>query len=103
MKPARIWGMALIYGPVCAVALAACTPVPDLDSTIAPELLDADYPPLLPIDRLIASGPAPELEARAAEDELQGRLDSLRRRAEALDGPIVDAETQARMKGGVGG
>lgn len=66
---------------------------------------DADtYPRLLPTDRILAEpvlpDHAPEAAASSAavDAEAEARAEALRRRAEALRGPVIEPEARARMR-----
>ena len=77
----------------------ACTQFPELDATATPGVADAPYPDLLPIDQLLRGSAAratPEVRAG-----VEARAAALRGRAEALQGPVIDAATRRRMAGGV--
>ena len=84
-----------------ALWLAGCIEVPELDATVPDSLRDADYPALLPLDPSLFAGDTPEQEAAAIKQDLAARRERLQRRADALGAPVIDAETQARMQGGV--
>ncbi len=79
--------------------LCACAQFPELDRTQTPGVADAPYPRLVPIGTLLEAEPAratPEMRAGVL-----GRVGALRARAARLNGPVVDAATQARMRRGV--
>ncbi len=63
-----------------------------------------DYPALVPMEQLLAAPAAPTHASAAIADPVatQGSLDgeaaALRARADALRGPVIDAETAARMR-----
>lgn len=86
-------------------ALVACTQFPDLDAAVAPEVANAPYPRLLPIEQVLGperppratpeaaarlAGQAAALQARAGTATgseaaaLSERADALRLRADAL-------------------
>ncbi|WP_295042562.1 hypothetical protein [uncultured Paracoccus sp.] len=75
----------------CAATLAACTG-------------DADpYPRLLPTDRILAEPVLPDHAPAASSStpvdaEAQARADALRRRADALRGPVIEPETLSRIR-----
>lgn len=72
---------------LCLAAVAVvtgCAQFPDLDGTISPEMEKADYPDLVPIDRLRAMS-TPDTEAGTREAEaLEARAAALRARANRL-------------------
>jgi len=65
-------------------ALAGCSKSPELNNQLTPDLRNADYPPLLPIEDLAPLLPAPASESTQLEDNLNARSNNLQRRAEAL-------------------
>jgi len=88
--------------PACLAAmtaLAACAePYP-----VAPDLVasgaSAPYPELVPVERIAALVPPAVTPARTAAIDV--RAARLRARADRLRGPVIDPETQARMRRGV--
>lgn len=95
----------LFVPALCAVLaqvlVAGCTNIPELDATVPDHLEDADYPPLVPIETLLVPVPDPQQQADDLQTQLQDRRDSLQRRAERLNAPVVDEEAQARLKAGI--
>jgi hypothetical protein len=81
--------------------LAGCAYVPDLAGTVPANLEAADYPALLPIESLLVSESTPQDPSEDIRATLQSRRDSLKTRADRLNVPVVDDETQSRMKAGV--
>ncbi|WP_164661019.1 hypothetical protein [Tropicibacter sp. Alg240-R139] len=77
--------------------LAACTQVPELNEKVSSQLQDAKYPELLPLDQALGPPIAPEAEARKVTQQLEARRDSLKRRAAALQNPVVDADDRDRL------
>ena len=81
-------------------ALTACTPFPQLDSTIADDLKDAPYPQLVPLDSLDTQ----LAQSRLTDESLAGmeaRTARLRTRAAGLRRTVIDAPTRQRMSQGV--
>ncbi len=79
--------------------LSACAQFPALDNTQTPGVATAPYPRLVPFETLLEA-PA----ARATPEMREGvldRADSLRERAGQLTGPVVDEDTQERMRQGI--
>ena len=78
----------LVLMLICAAfafgSMTGCTNEPELDNRISPELRQADYPDLAPIDRLLPPLPAPQQQGTALEQDLTARSNRLKRRAEAL-------------------
>ena len=66
------------------LTLCACINIPAVEGTVAPDLENAAYPKLVPLDPLMAqavpTGVDPELETR----NLESRIAALRARARAL-------------------
>ncbi|WP_296761739.1 hypothetical protein [Sediminimonas sp.] len=68
-----------------AAAPAGCARFPALDDTITPEAEAAAYPALVPIEPLLADGPAgADTDARQDEAALMARAAALRARAAEL-------------------
>ncbi|MDT0683259.1 hypothetical protein RM543_11220 [Roseicyclus sp. F158] len=85
-----------IFLALALLAGAACAPFPDLDTATSDQARAAPYPDLVALDPIIAEARA----ARAGTDPgpmTAAEAEALRRRAERLDGPVVDAETKERM------
>ena len=83
--------LALVLG------LTGCSRTPDLGTGAAPDLEDADYPALIPLDSVLGPPPDPQAEAEKLAEALNRRRDALRARAQRLTGPVVDAATEQRM------
>lgn len=77
--------------------MAACTQVPELNDKVSPQLKNAKYPKLVPIDQTLGPPVAPEEEAKKVTEQLEARRDSLKRRASALQKPVVDATDRDRL------
>jgi hypothetical protein len=63
---------------------AACTRVPELEDRLTPDLRDAGYPELLPLDRSLAPLVPPQQAGEDLKDELDARSARLKRRAEGV-------------------
>ncbi|OIQ44181.1 MAG: hypothetical protein BM558_08935 [Roseobacter sp. MedPE-SW] len=74
----------LICASLGLAALAGCSNDPELKNQLTPELRNADYPTLLPIEELAPVLPTPAEESTQLENTLDARGNSLQRRAEAL-------------------
>jgi hypothetical protein len=90
-----------------ALGLGACAPFPVFEATQDEAASAAPSPALIPLGPVLAQaralGPTPDA-AEPADPEtavVQNRADTLRGRAAALRGPVVDAETRARMQQGI--
>lgn len=79
--------------------LAACAEFPEVDAALANGAPATEYPALLPFEAFASAGD-PQLEA-TDDAALQARADALRRRADGLRGPVIDADTRDRMQDGV--
>jgi len=79
--------------------LPGCTQFPELDTAAAQVAQDAPYPQLVPLETLLTSAaPRTTPEVRAS---VEGRVAGLRRRADALRGPVISPAVRARMTRGV--
>lgn len=64
--------------------LAGCTNEPALNNRVTPDLRNADYPDLVPLEDLFALQPPPQQARATVEQNLKARSASLEHRAEAL-------------------
>jgi outer membrane murein-binding lipoprotein Lpp len=76
--------LTLLCASLGIAALAGCSNDPELKNQLTPELRNADYPPLLPIEELDPLQPLPNQESAQLEKNLNARSNSLQRRADAL-------------------
>lgn len=83
------------------VLLAGCVDVPELTERVPPSLERASYPALVPLERLLGPELNRQEEDQQITDQLKARQANLRRRADALRGDVVDAQTRQRMTQGV--
>jgi hypothetical protein len=74
----------LVFASLGVTALTQCTHEPELSNQVTPDLRNADYPDLLPLEGLLPPLPAPETQSAELEQELKARSSNLERRAEAL-------------------
>ncbi|MFK7751488.1 MAG: hypothetical protein AB8B51_02955 [Sedimentitalea sp.] len=86
---------------LCALVLTSCTDVPDLGDSVRPALRNADYPDLVPIETLLALRESPSQAAEKLEQNLSGRIGRLKRRAAALQDPVIDAPSRERLQSGL--
>ncbi len=85
-----------------ALLLAGCAQIPQLDGTVPPELENADYPALVPIETLLIPLPDPQEHSADMRQQLENRRDALQERARRLKGAgLVDEETEQRMRDGI--
>lgn len=91
------------FGLITLAVLTGCANVPEIGERVAPDLRDAPFPKLLPIDGLLAQTPAPQEEAAEITAGLDARVARLRARADALRGAVIDPATRQRMQDGVAG
>ena len=68
---------------VCLAALSACADFPELARAVPASELSGSYPPLLPIDQLLAQTDDPLIEDEDTE-RLEARANALRARADRL-------------------
>lgn len=81
--------------------LAACTQFPELDATVAPELENAAYPELLPLEPILAHASTDSIDPVQAQSDLQGRLAGLRARADRLRGGVLTGAEKQRLERGL--
>ena len=73
----------LILPALLGLSLLGCTDTPDLDAAIPASEQQGSYPPLVPVETLLAQAEAPRLDG--TEDEaLAARAAALRARAARL-------------------
>lgn len=68
------------------LTLCACIDIPEVDGTVLPELEDAAYPDLVPLDPLLARSIPSGVDTEETTKTLQARIVALRARALALQG-----------------
>ena len=80
------------------LVLGACAQFPELDGTVAPDLEDADFPSLVPLESLLSTNGRVVDNPAQTTQNLEARIAGLRARAAALHRrDIVDASTEARL------
>tara|TARA_R110002095_G_scaffold139566_1_gene121208 strand:+ start:719 stop:1048 length:330 start_codon:yes stop_codon:yes gene_type:complete len=89
--------IALLFG----VALVGCTQFPALDRTLTPELANADYPALVPLDPLLATATAGRIDTVQTQTQLQSRVERLRARAARLRGSVLTGREKQRLDEGL--
>lgn len=89
------------YICTAALLLAACTDVPELDGAAPADLSNAPYPRLIPLDSEFRSEPPPREEGEELASAMEARRAALLRKARELQSPIVDKETEERMRRGI--
>ncbi|MGC1495067.1 MAG: hypothetical protein WA790_04605 [Sulfitobacter sp.] len=92
---------ALYTLPLALLALSACTQFPALDRTLTPQLENADYPTLEPIEPLLASAHAGRVDPVQTENALNGRIARLRARAARLRGSVLSGREKQRLAQGL--
>jgi len=89
------------------LALAACAEPYPVAPDLAASGADAPWPALVPVERITAqvppAAPPRNTAGTVADAPLDTRAERLRARAERLRGPVIDPETERRMRRGVGG
>lgn len=74
----------LVISITATTSLMGCVNEPELNTHVTPDLRDAAYPDLVPLDDLVAPLPIPQDARTDLEQDLQARSNRLERRAEAL-------------------
>ena len=94
--------MRLSFLPIPALfaALGACTQFPELDHTVDSEAQAAGYTDLVPIETIKTAVPETQIEPET-QDDLEDRVERLKKRANGLRGAVVDEATQERMRAGI--
>ncbi len=82
---------------IAALALAGCTSFPELDAVVSDAAERADYPELVPAERLLGKRSDGRM-TEATGPALQARAANLRARAQLLRGQPIDAETRLRLQ-----
>lgn len=77
--------------------LAACAEFPDLDRAITQGGRNAPYPRLIQIDGALGPESRDFERVEMISKSLSARAQNLRRRAQALRGPIIDGRTRRQM------
>lgn len=88
----------------CAIALlfaAGCTPFPQLDDSIRPEVRNADYATLVPLSTLQTSTDPIRIDPAQTQAQLNGRLAGLRARADRLRGTVLSGREKQRLQEGL--
>lgn len=80
--------------------LPGCTRFPELDAVVSPAAARADYPELVPVERIMAATPEPRI-AEDTADTIEARAAALRARAGRLRGAVIDDTARGRMQGDV--
>lgn len=81
-----------------ACSLAACTQFPELETGASTDHSAAAYPPLLPLEDLLAA-PTPRATPEA-QNAVDSRADALRRRASELRRPVLEPDSRNRLDPG---
>ncbi|MDE4274328.1 hypothetical protein PXK47_08395 [Phaeobacter gallaeciensis] len=84
MMPLRLTHISFLGLLSAAIAVAACTRVPEIEDRLSPDMRSASYPPLLPVDQLVTPLPVPEEQSSDLEQEMAARTARLQARAEEL-------------------
>ncbi len=85
---------------LCAMLLAGCGLPPGIDAAIPPAARTLPAPDLAPtaaFDAPLAAAAPDAQRLTDANAALAARAAALRARASALDAPVIDAETRARL------
>ncbi|MEX0367669.1 MAG: hypothetical protein AB3N22_16490 [Ruegeria sp.] len=95
--------MPVLSRAIVLIALAGCTQVPALDERLTPDLRNAPYPRLIPLDDALGPPHNPQQEASELEDQLTARRDQLAARARLLQTPVVDDAARDRLEQDIDG
>ena len=91
----------LIASLFITATLAGCAQFPELEDTIAPSDVNGARQTLIPLAPLVARANSATVSAESAATGQSPRVGTLRNRASALRGPVIDPVTRARMLRGV--
>ena len=81
--------------------LTACTQFPELDRAITPELKEADYPALVPVEPLLTRATEGRVDPVTTQSNLEGRVARLRARAALLRGSVLTGRERQRLAQGL--
>ena len=82
------------------LGLTACVDAPALRDTVEPEVANANYPTLVPVEQILGTNrPDPEADQRVV-DTLTGRVAGLQARAKRLKASGIDDATRKRLDEG---
>ena len=92
--------------PLTALALLAlsasgCTQFPELDAQITPELENADFAELRPVEPLLVEATAGRVDTDATEAAMLARIARLRARAAQLQRTVLTGPEQQRLERGL--
>ncbi|MDF1728819.1 MAG: hypothetical protein P1U53_13840 [Sulfitobacter sp.] len=82
---------------LAALTLIGCTQFPELDGTVSPEVQNAPYPALLPLEPILVQAAPSPLDTEAVQSNLDSRIAGLRARADRLRGPILSGPERTRL------
>ena len=91
----------LIAALFITATLTGCAQFPELEGTIAPDDVNGARQTLIPLTPLVARANDATALAGSATTNQSPRAETLRNRASALRGPVIDPVTRARMLRGV--
>ena len=86
---------------ILTLALMACAQFPELDGVVSDAGKDVKYPKLRPINILLAQTAPTGRSAKETISTIDARIEALQNRAAALQGAVVNQDTQNRMQNGV--
>ena len=88
-----------------ASTVAGCIDVPDLGNKIAPDLRDAPFPTLIPLDASLTTPPTPKEDGDRLARQLDARREALQARARRLQAgaPPLSDDDRARLNTDVSG
>lgn len=83
------------------LGLAGCTQFPALEGRVGPEVAEAPYPDLVPLEQVFAQVDPTTVDPEREEAGLEGRLGRLRARADRLRGSVIGSEDRRRLEAGL--
>ncbi len=93
--------MRLALPALALCALTACTQFPELDQTVSPDLENADFPALIPLDPILAGTRTATRDNTQTQAMLEARVANLRARAARIRGSVLTGRERQRLAEGL--
>ncbi len=93
--------MRLALSALALCALTACTQFPELDQTVSPDLENADFPALIPLDPILAGTRTATRDNTQTQAALEARVANLRARAARIRGSVLTGRERQRLAEGL--
>lgn len=93
--------MRLTLSALALCALTACTQFPQLDETVTPDLENADFPALVPLEPILANTRTAQRDNTQTQAVLEARVASLRARAARIRGSVLTGRERQRLAEGL--